>query len=73
MGAASDIAEVIFGVKALKDRMIPATLNYDSTEKEFSELEIPKLHQPCTKGAFLSVSNGIGGQSSSVVVESIPL
>lgn len=69
MGAASDIAEIIFGIKGLKDRIVPATLNFESSEKEFSELRISNSHQVCNADKFLSVSYGIGGQSSAVVVE----
>lgn len=69
MGAASDIAEIIFGIKGIKDRIVPATLNFEGAEKEFSGLRISNSHQPCSKNHFLSVSYGIGGQSSAVVVE----
>jgi len=68
MGAASDIAEIILGIKAVKDKVVPATLNFDKSEKEFSGLRISGSPQECCDGSFLSVSYGIGGQSSSVVV-----
>jgi 3-oxoacyl-[acyl-carrier-protein] synthase II len=68
MGAASDIAEIIFGVKAIKERVVPATLNFDKTDKEFSGLRISGSQQECSSNSFLSVSYGIGGQSSSVVI-----
>lgn len=68
MGAASDIAEIIFGIKAVKEKVVPATLNFHKTEKEFSGLRISGSQQECRKSSFLSVSYGIGGQSSSVVV-----
>jgi 3-oxoacyl-[acyl-carrier-protein] synthase II len=68
MGAASDIAEVIFGMGALAEGMAPATLNFEKTEKEFSGLNISASHTPCEGDLFLSVSYGIGGHSSSVVV-----
>ncbi len=68
MGAASDIAEIIFGVKAVKERVVPATLNFDKAEKEFSGLRISGSQQKCNSSSFLSVSYGIGGQSSSVVI-----
>lgn len=69
MGATSDITDVIFGIKAVKEKFAPATLNFHETEKEFSELRISNAHQRCEKDLFLSVSYGLGGQSSSVVVE----
>jgi 3-oxoacyl-[acyl-carrier-protein] synthase II len=68
MGAASDIAEVIFGIMAVTNGTIPATLNFNETEKEFSGLMISNSLQECGKGPFLSVSYGIGGQSSSVAL-----
>ncbi|MBI5408902.1 MAG: hypothetical protein HZA14_06010 [Nitrospirae bacterium] len=69
MGAASDLAEVIFGIHAVKNKTVPATLNFHKTEKEFSGLRISSSPQPCDKDHFLSVSYGVGGQSSSVIVE----
>jgi 3-oxoacyl-[acyl-carrier-protein] synthase II len=69
MGAASDIAEVIIGINSVKDKLVPATLNFKETESEFSDLKISGSHQTCSKQHFLSVSYGVGGQSSSVVIE----
>tara|TARA_B100000315_G_scaffold164332_1_gene152958 strand:- start:3063 stop:4349 length:1287 start_codon:yes stop_codon:yes gene_type:complete len=69
IGAASDVAEIILGLKAVKDRIIPATLNFEKTEKEFSKLNISSSHQSCEKDRFLSISYGIAGQSTSVIVE----
>ena len=69
VGAASDIAEVILGIHAVKDRTVPATLNFIETEKEFSDLKISGSPQKCEKDHFLSISYGVGGQSSSVIVE----
>lgn len=69
LGAASDVAEVILGIKALNDRIVPATLNFTESETEFADMRISGSHQPCEKGRFLSISYGIGGQSSSVVVQ----
>jgi 3-oxoacyl-[acyl-carrier-protein] synthase II len=69
MGAASDIAELILGIAAINEKIVPATLNFEKTENEFAGLKISNRHQPCDKNSFLSVSYGIGGQSSSVVVQ----
>ena len=69
MGAASDLAEVIFVINAVKDGQVPATLNFQETEKEFKELKISGSQQPCDKNHFISTTYGVGGQSSSVVVE----
>jgi 3-oxoacyl-[acyl-carrier-protein] synthase II len=69
MGAASDIAEIIFGIHAAREKTVPATLNFHVAEKRFSDLKISALPQECEKNQFLSVSYGVGGQSSTVVVE----
>jgi 3-oxoacyl-[acyl-carrier-protein] synthase II len=69
LGAASDIAEVIFGIKGVQDRIIPATLNFEETEREFSGLRISNTHQTCEKHSFLSMIYGIGGQSLTMVIE----
>lgn len=68
MGAASDISEVIIGIKSARDGMVPATLNFHETEYAFRDLSISGTHQQCDKDCFLSYSYGMGGQSSSVVV-----
>ncbi len=68
LGAASDIAEVIIGVKSLHERIVPATLNFTGSEREFTDFRIASSHQSTDKRSFLSVSYGIGDQSSSVVV-----
>jgi 3-oxoacyl-[acyl-carrier-protein] synthase II len=69
LGAASDLAQVIFSMKAAADRMVPATVNFKEADPEFSDLKIAGTHQGCTRTLFLSVSYGIGGQSSSVIIE----
>ncbi len=69
MGAASDIAEIIFGILAVKEKTVPATLNFHATEKRFSDLKISASPLTCDRDHFLSVSYGVGGQSSSVIVE----
>jgi 3-oxoacyl-[acyl-carrier-protein] synthase II len=69
LGAASDLAQVIFSLKAVADRMVPATLNFKEVDPEFADLQIAGTHKGCTRTLFLSVSYGIGGQSSSVIIE----
>jgi 3-oxoacyl-[acyl-carrier-protein] synthase II len=69
LGAASDIAEFIFGIKAGRDGIVPATLNFRESEREFAELRISGAHQPGAGTCFLSTSYGMGGQASSTVVE----
>jgi 3-oxoacyl-[acyl-carrier-protein] synthase II len=68
MGAASDIAEIIFGMKALTEGFVPATLNFEQADREFSDLNIKGSPQTCENSHFVSVSYGIGGQSSSILV-----
>jgi 3-oxoacyl-[acyl-carrier-protein] synthase II len=68
MGAASDIAEIVLGLKSVTEGLVPATLNFATAEKEFYELKISGQSQISGKNAFMSVSYGLGGQSSSVVV-----
>lgn len=69
MGAASDITEVIFGMNAVKNGAVPPTLNFRRTEKEFADMKISNAPQTCSRNMFLSISYGVGGQSSSVIVE----
>jgi 3-oxoacyl-[acyl-carrier-protein] synthase II len=68
MGAASDIAEIIFGMRAVTEGYVPATLNFEHADREFSDLNITGSPQTCENGYFLSVSYGIGGQSSSILM-----
>jgi len=69
LGSASDLAEVIFGIQSIRDKMVPGTLNFREADPEFVDLQIAGAHRHCDRGRFLSVSYGIGGQSSSVVVD----
>jgi len=69
MGAASDIAEMILGLKGLQKGMAPATLNFKASEERFSHLNISNAHLSCAGNRFLSVSCGMGGQVASVLVE----
>jgi 3-oxoacyl-[acyl-carrier-protein] synthase II len=69
LGAASDIAEIIFGIRAIHDKIVPATLNFRISEREFEGCMISGSHQECRGDHFLSVSYGAGGRSSSIVVQ----
>ncbi len=69
LGAASDLAEVILGIRATGDGMVPGTLNFEEADPEWADLRIKGSHQRCDRRYFLSTSYGIGGQSSSVVVQ----
>ena len=69
LGAASDIAEVILGIAALGERFVPATLNFAEPDRALPPLDISGVHRSSAKKSFLSISYGVGGQSSSVVAE----
>jgi 3-oxoacyl-(acyl-carrier-protein) synthase len=69
LGAASDLAEVIFGLRSTAEGMAPGTLNFEEAEPEWADLRIRGSHQRCDGHYFLSTSYGMGGQSSSVIVE----
>ncbi len=71
MGAASDLAEVIIGIKALMEGVVPGTLNFCRAESGFEDLGISSSNQQATGKSFISVSYGIFGQSSSVLVETL--
>ncbi len=69
MGAASDVVEIVLGIMGLKEGLAPATLNFERTDKEFSELRISGKHHAHGKRHFLAMSYGIGGQSAALVVK----
>jgi 3-oxoacyl-[acyl-carrier-protein] synthase II len=69
LGAASDLAEIVLGIQSVAEKMVPATLNFREPDPEFGGLRISGAHQGCARNLFLSVSYGIGGQSSSVLLE----
>ncbi|MHC1726782.1 MAG: beta-ketoacyl synthase [Syntrophobacteraceae bacterium] len=69
MGAASDIGEVILGARAVNEGIVPATLNFSRPEPGFEELRISASIQKTEAKNFVSVSYGIIGQSSCVLVE----
>jgi 3-oxoacyl-[acyl-carrier-protein] synthase II len=71
MGAASDVAEIVFGLEALASGLAPGTPNFESADEEFRGMRISAAEQPCGGGGgnLLSISYGVGGQSSTVVVE----
>jgi 3-oxoacyl-[acyl-carrier-protein] synthase II len=72
MGAASDLAEVILGVRAAAAGIVPATLHFGAADPEFGDLRISARPQACVRPRLLSVSYGLGGQSSAVAVEARP-
>lgn len=69
LGVASDIAEIILCMKAVSEGMVPATLNFDEPEDEFSGLSISGGHRTTEQRHFIAVSYGLAGQSSATAVE----
>ncbi len=69
MGAASDICEVILGIAAINEGIVPGTLNFSKTEGAFEGMRISASTREARGRCFLSVSYGIIGQCSSVLVE----
>jgi 3-oxoacyl-[acyl-carrier-protein] synthase II len=72
MGAASDLAEVILGVRAAAAGVAPGTLHFEAADPEFGDVKISARPQPCARPRLLSVSYGLGGQSSAVTIEACP-
>jgi 3-oxoacyl-[acyl-carrier-protein] synthase II len=70
MGAASDICEVILGISAINEGIVPGTLNFSQTDAPFEGMRISSSAQEAAGRYFLSTSYGIIGQCSSVLVES---
>jgi 3-oxoacyl-[acyl-carrier-protein] synthase II len=71
MGASSDIAEVVLGLFSAREQSVPGTLNFNATEEEFAGLRISSSSQQCQNNTFLSISYGVGGQSSTVIAEAL--
>jgi len=69
LGAASDIGEIIIAMDAAGKGIVPATPNFEEPDKEFSALKISGGQQSCAGNTIMSVSYGLGGQSSTVVVQ----
>ncbi|MDR3569691.1 MAG: beta-ketoacyl synthase N-terminal-like domain-containing protein [Syntrophobacteraceae bacterium] len=69
MGAASDICEVILGIEAINAGLVPGTLNFSMAEPAFEGLDISASTRKAAGKSFVSVSYGIMGQCSSVLVE----
>ena len=69
MGAASDICEVILGIAAINEGIVPGTLNFSKTDADFDGMGISASTKEAGGRSFLSVSYGIIGQCSSVLVE----
>ena len=68
MGSASDLAEIVLGLYALKDGRFPPTPGFEQKDDAFEALHIPAEECAVSGAAFLSLSHGIGGQSSATIV-----
>jgi 3-oxoacyl-[acyl-carrier-protein] synthase II len=68
MGSASDVGEMILGLKALREGALPPTLGFETAEKEFDNLDIAAEERVIEGDSFLSLSHGLGGQSSATLL-----
>lgn len=68
MGSASDIGELILGLCALDEDVLPPTPGFERSDREFTELNIPSAECRVGGRAFLSLSHGLGGQSSATLI-----
>jgi len=67
MGAASDVAELVLGVRAAASHTVPSTPNFEAAEPRFAGLSITRVQQRCAQARFVSLSYGFGGQASALV------
>ena len=68
MGAASDLGEILFGLKALEEGSLPPTPGFERADPGLEGLDIPSAPRSVKGAAFLSLSLGLGGQASALVV-----
>ena len=68
MGAASDLGELLFGLRALADGVLPPTPGFERADREFEGMDIPAAPRSVQGAAFLSLSLGLGGQASATLV-----
>ncbi|MEE9255811.1 MAG: beta-ketoacyl synthase N-terminal-like domain-containing protein [bacterium] len=68
MGSASDISEIILGLRAIEEGVLPPTPCFERSEKEFAGLDFAADERSVEGKVFLSLSHGLGGQSSATVV-----
>ncbi len=73
MAAAGDLSEVIIGIMAASNGLIPGTLNFRSPDPAFARMNISAEHRPCTRKRFAvaSYDYGMAGQSCCAVLESL--
>jgi len=68
MGAASDVAEVVLSIMAASGGVVPGTPNFVRSEPSFVGVRIAASPQPCARPLPLTVSYGMGGQASAIVL-----
>lgn len=71
MGAASDLADMILSMESLRRGLIPKTLNFTKSDREFEDIPITREAIKTDKRFFMSVSNGLGNLSVATIVEVI--
>jgi 3-oxoacyl-[acyl-carrier-protein] synthase II len=72
MGAASDLTEIALALIALENGLAPATLNFETADAEFKDVDIVAQHRRVAGRHALSMSQGLGGQSIAAVVSAGP-
>ncbi|MEE9240423.1 MAG: beta-ketoacyl synthase N-terminal-like domain-containing protein [bacterium] len=68
MGSASDVGEMILGLCALEEGVLPPTPGFEQSDREFADLNIAGAECRVGGKAFLSLSHGLGGQSSATLL-----
>lgn len=68
MGAASDVAEVVLGIHCLRARRAPGIPGFHRAPRGCGALALSAAPRPVPLPRLLSVSCGLGGQVSAVVV-----
>jgi 3-oxoacyl-[acyl-carrier-protein] synthase II len=68
LGAAGSV-ETIFGILAMRDSIVPPTLNLENPSIETSINLVPLEAQECEVNAFMNNSFGFGGTNASLVMK----
>lgn len=69
MGAASDIFDIAIGIYSLRQGFIPKTPNFNHSEERFSAIPFTTSNIETSKDIFMTISNGLGGQSVSSIIQ----